>query len=94
MTKFNFIASQPKVLFSTSSSPVSLNSKNNMQGKLHPDFITGFTDGEGFFGISISKNDKLKTGWQIQLRFIIGVHIKDTLLLEQRLFWCRNYIQR
>jgi len=85
MQKVRFNSIAPKVLFSTSNLPFCSNSDEgfNMKGKLHPDFITGLTDGEGFFGISISKNNKLKTGWQVQLRFLIGVHIKDGFVLEQ-----------
>ncbi len=85
MQKIRFNSITPKVLFSTSNLPFCSNSDEgfSMKGKLHPDFITGLTDGEGFFGISISKNNKLKTGWQVQLRFLIGVHIKDAFVLEQ-----------
>lgn len=77
-----------KAFFSTSNLLSSSNSelvpeKFKKQDKLHPDFITGFADGEGFFGVSISKNNKLKSGWQIQLRFVIGVHMKDAFVLEQ-----------
>jgi hypothetical protein len=92
ITKFTSI--NQKVFYSTSNIPqvkpsltdtqsTFSNSDGLAKGKLHPDFITGFTDGEGFFGISVTKNNKLKTGWQIQLRFLIGLHIKDTNILEQ-----------
>lgn len=85
MQMIRFTSTTQKVIFSTSNLPSCSNSHEgfNMKGKSHPDFITGFTDGEGFFGISISKNNKLKSGWQIQLRFVIGVHIKDVFVLEQ-----------
>lgn len=32
------------------------------QLKLHPFFISGFSDGESYFSISISKSNKMKTG--------------------------------
>jgi len=71
ITKFTSI--NQKVFYSTSNIPylepsvpdtqaTFSNSDGLSKGKLHPDFITGFTDGEGFFGISVTKNNKLKTG--------------------------------
>jgi hypothetical protein len=32
------------------------------QLKLHPYFVTGFSDGESYFSIGISKSSKMKTG--------------------------------
>jgi len=67
-----FTCNNQKVLYSTSNSPyleplvtdkeVTSNSDGLTKVKLHPDLITGLTDGEGFFGISVTKNNKLKTG--------------------------------
>lgn len=39
-------------------------------------------DGEGCFIISISKDQKNKIGWRVQLFFQIGIHEKDQALLE------------
>ena len=50
---------------------------------LHPSFITGFTDAEGCFSISVIKNNKLKTGWRVELFYQISLHRKDQALLEQ-----------
>lgn len=33
---------------------------------LHPYFITGFTDGEGCFNLSIYKDSRMNTGWQVK----------------------------
>ena len=49
---------------------------------LHPFFITGFTDGEGCFEVSITENKKLNQGWDVQHRFIIVSHVKDEAILE------------
>ena len=46
---------------------------------LNPWFIVGFVDGEGSFIILIYKNSKLKTGWEVKLKFSITVHRKDKL---------------
>ena len=52
----------------------------------NPNFFTGFTDGEGNFSVSISKNKKLNTGFQITQSFRINLHIKDyaVLVLTQK----------
>ena len=50
---------------------------------LHPWFITGFTDGEGCFIISITRRKTAKLEWHVQLYFQIGLHKKDQALLEK-----------
>jgi hypothetical protein len=50
---------------------------------LNPWFITGLTDAEGCFTMSVGKNDKSKVGWAVKLSFQIGLHNKDRALLEQ-----------
>jgi len=49
---------------------------------LHPWFITGFTDGEGCFSISIIRKKTCKLGWEIKLSFNFSLHKKDKALLE------------
>jgi len=49
---------------------------------LNSNFITGFTDAEGSFIISIQKEPKNKTGWTVKSRFSIGLHEKDREILE------------
>ena len=51
--------------------------------KLDPWFITGFTDAEGCFTMSVVKHNKNKLGWAVKLSFQIGLHEKDKALLEQ-----------
>jgi len=51
-----FISQQPpKAKFSSSSS-----------NSLHPYFITGFIDGEGCFNLSIYRDGRMSTGWQVK----------------------------
>ena len=50
---------------------------------LHPWFVTGFSDAEGCFLISILRSNTTKSGWQIRARFEIGLHQKDKALLER-----------
>ena len=61
----------------------SFNNKNTFY--LNPDYITGFVDGvdgEGCFSLSIYKQDKNLTGWQVKPIFSISLHNKDIKLLE------------
>jgi hypothetical protein len=54
---------------------------NQIQEKLHPYFITGFSDGESSFIVTIFKNKEYKCGYQVQAIFQIGLHQKDLELL-------------
>jgi len=56
---------------------------------LDPYYITGFSDGESSFIISILKNNNYKAGYVVVPIFSIHLHIKDYLLLEQ----IKNYFQ-
>ena len=51
--------------------------------KLNPSLITGFTDGDGCFHVSVRKNKKLKLEWRVELVFEINLNEKDIALLEQ-----------
>lgn len=53
-----------------------------------PNFLTGFTDAEGSFVLSITKSDNVKSGWVIKPRFSIGLHKKDRFILEA----IKNYL--
>nr|QCW06898.1 hypothetical protein [Drechslerella brochopaga] len=55
---------------------------------INPWYFTGFTDAEGCFLISIRKNNNLKIGWNVALRFKISLHVKDKTLLEH----IKNYL--
>lgn len=50
-------------------------------GKLSPYFITGFTDGEGFFYIKIYKVNYGRLGLNVHLVFGITLHKKDRAIL-------------
>ena len=57
----------------------STNSKNNT--KLHPNWITGFSDGESSFSVSFSEKQESKSGWQIVPSFAIELKNTDIALL-------------
>ena len=48
--------------------------------KLNPYYNTGFSDAESFFNVTISP--KQSGGYQVTLRFGIGLHEKDLPLLK------------
>jgi hypothetical protein len=54
---------------------------------LDANFVSGFTDGEGSFVISIQREPRNKTGWTVKSRFSMSLHYKDIVLLES----IRNY---
>jgi hypothetical protein len=56
--------------------------KNNYE-KVNPYFVSGFSDAESTFGISIYKKKEYKTGWHVRVEFAIGIHAKDKALLYQ-----------
>jgi hypothetical protein len=58
-------------------------------GDLDPNYITGFSDGEASFHISISKNMNYKTGYVVKPIYTIQLHNQDYSLLEQ----VKNYFQ-
>ena len=50
---------------------------------MNPWFVTGFSDGESCFCLSIVKNKAMKHGYRVQVIFSIELHLKDKALLEQ-----------
>jgi hypothetical protein len=50
---------------------------------LHPYYVTGFVDAEGNFAITIYKDPRCKSGWEIVLSFSINLHKKDLALLNR-----------
>ena len=56
-------------------------SADNQQERLDALWITGFTDGEGCFHISINKLPKMSLGWQVLPEFRIVQHEKDEAVL-------------
>ena len=59
---------------------------NNFQ--LDPWFVSGFTDGDGCFRISITENKNYKLGWKIQPHFQLAQHERDKTVIKliQKLF--------
>ena len=55
---------------------------NNQGLIIDPNFLTGFTDAEGSFVLSITKSNTVRSGWIIKPRFQIHLHKKDLFILE------------
>jgi hypothetical protein len=47
-----------------------------MSPKLAPGWVTGFTDAEGSFFVTIFQNKEYKCGWQVQATYSITLHGK------------------
>jgi hypothetical protein len=79
-----------KRLYSTTNDSKNLKQKlfkDKDSFSLNPWFITGFTDGDGSFAVSITKK-KSGTGWKIVPMFTIGLDQKDLdLLVEIKAFF-------
>jgi len=61
-----------------------INMKNNIKNKiLHPYFITGFTDAEGCFHVSVVDKADQKVGKSVRVLFQISLHKKDKALLNK-----------
>ena len=56
--------------------------KTNLNHKLNPWFITGFTDAEGCFSFGIKPDANSKLKWRTSPLFVIKLHIKDIAILE------------
>lgn len=48
-----------------------------------PNWVAGFASAEGCFHAVLFKRDKYKTGYMVQLRFIISQHTRDQLVMEK-----------
>src|SRR3990167_10980339 len=51
--------------------------------KLHPQYVTGFVDGEGCFAISISRHATLKRRREVRASFQIELRADDHAILER-----------
>ena len=56
--------------------------KKSCQSKINPLFITGYSDGEASFIVSMYKTDNAKLKWRVSPNFSIHIHIKDIELLK------------
>lgn len=53
-----------------------------LNSKFNPQWVVGFTCGEGYFWIKLLSSSTIKTGKQVKLVFQITQHTRDELLLK------------
>jgi LAGLIDADG endonuclease len=56
---------------------------DNQQERLDPEWVVGFTEGEGCFRVSINKQPKMSTGWQVLPEFRLVQHKRNEATLKQ-----------
>lgn len=54
-----------------------INKVTNKKSNMDPWFVTGLIDAEGSFTVSVLKSSSTKTGWTVNARFKITMHISD-----------------
>ena len=61
---------------------------DHQQERLASEWVVGFTEGEGCFRVSINRQPKMSTGWQVLPEFRVVQHKrnKDTLQRLQQFF--------
>jgi len=74
----------PSIPFLRSSVPL-----NNV--KIHPQWLAGFTSGDGCFKFSIRESKLYKSGSTIVILFVLTQHIRDELLLKS--FIKKNFFE-
>ena len=60
-----------------------ISTTTDLSAKLHPYWVTGFSDGEGSFSVRYTKNSQRKSGWRVSPIFAIELHVRDLKLLER-----------
>jgi len=81
-----FVAAAGIRYFSSSNSSIvkrTVLSLDENKGNLNPNWISGFSDAEASFIVTISKNSNLKSGWTVISSFQIGLDAKDIGILEK-----------
>ena len=61
-----------------------------------PNWLAGFTDGEGYFLVDIFKSSSVKSGFQVKLKFSLAQHTRDEKLLKSLVEYlgCGYYYER
>lgn len=61
-----------------------------------PQWVAGFTEGDGCFNVSVRKSNSTKSGVQVILRYQVTQHIRDSVLVHNfvEFFGCGNHTVR
>ena len=49
---------------------------------IHPQWIAGFTSGDGCFKVSIRESKRYKVGSRVTIVFVLTQHVRDELLFK------------
>ena len=74
-----------------------MNADNQQERLETTGWVTGFVDGEGCFSVSIQKNPKTSSGWQVFPEFVVtqGAKSMKSLQILQEFFGCgKIYVNR
>ena len=56
---------------------------DNQQERLDPQWVVGFAEGEGCFRVSINRQPKMSTGWQVLPEFRLVQHKRNKAILNR-----------
>ena len=56
---------------------------DDQQERLEPEWVAGFVDGEGCFHVSINRQARMTTGWQVLPEFRVVQHSSDEAILNR-----------
>ena len=56
---------------------------DNQQERLDPEWVVGFAEGEGCFRVSINRQPKMSTGWQVLPEFRLVQHKRNKATLQK-----------
>ena len=56
---------------------------DHQQERLAPNWVVGFTEGEGCFRVSINRQPKMSTGWQVLPEFRVVQHKRNKTTLKK-----------
>jgi hypothetical protein len=56
---------------------------DNQQESLDSEWVVGFVDGEGCFHVSINRQARMTTGWQVLPEFRVVQHSRDEAILNR-----------
>jgi len=85
MTKINHFLTKDDILLYLKANPVWTRniSNSNVSNRLNPNWITGFSDAEGTFVVSIYKSNDYKCKYAVKPSFAIELHERDINLLHK-----------
>ena len=56
---------------------------DHQQERLDPEWVVGFAEGEGCFRVSINRQPKMSTGWQVLPEFRLVQHKRNKAILQK-----------